>query len=570
MIGQRTSNEAALGARPAIPLRAWLLARQRQHAVLFEVAVAVALGLVTFGLRAVSVAHSFEIHVDEAIYARISRNVAQSLQVVYDVNGPGPFFLHPPLFFFIEAAYLRAFVPPGDVVQQILGVRYLCAIFGGLSAAVLLLIARRVAGWPAGLAAAGLFAVEPFAIRMDSRNFLEPSAMFWVLTGATLVATSVRARGRRRREMQWSMPAAGVAFGAAILTNEPAAFVTLLPLGLCAITGLVRKRDAALAGAVALAVYAVYPVVVYLTGNFYDFRVQKLSGLHRFAGLTVTTGFNGTAGPSFLHAILTRWDEFLPTYGLLALGALATAWLLFQEHRRGRLVAWWAGSAYALQAFSVLLGTNEEQYFYYVDVLAIVAVVVAGTLLLQALRTRYNRPRRGLWAPLHWMPAVPVARPAVAAHAWSRRATFAVTALSSMLLAYGALSGEVFVHRAVTSDDGYARALVYLEENVPRGTRMAATNATDATLLRQAGYEVTDLNLATEESTRRSVARDPQLLMKGRPEYVTVATRLVDEGYGIASPQAVDWLNRNGEVVYSEATPSNGRLLLYRLPGDGP
>jgi 4-amino-4-deoxy-L-arabinose transferase-like glycosyltransferase len=571
VIGERIPREAVPDARPAITLRAWLLARQRQHAALFELVIVAGIALATFGLRAVSVAHAFEIHVDEAIYVRISQNVAHSLRLNYDLNGSGPFFLHPPLYFLIEAGYLRAFAPSGDVVHQIVAVRYLAAFFGGLSGAAIFMLARRVAGWPAGLVAAGVFAIEPFAIRMDSRNFLEPAAMFWVLVGATLVAAAVRVRGRRRRDVPWSMPAAGAAFGAALLTNEPAAFVTLLPLGLCALFGLVRRRDAALAGGVALALYSVYPLVVAASGNFDDFKAQKLAGVGRFAGIMVVTGFNGAAGPSFLHAVLAKWDEFAPTYGLLALGTVATVWLMFQEHRRGRLVALWSSSAYALQTYSVLFGTNEEQYFYYVDVMAIVAVVTAGTLVVLAVRTGYNRRRLHVLTPPRWLPMVPAARPMVTAQAWSRRATWAAAAIALLLLAFGALSGEVFIHRSLTPDDGYARALVYLADNVPRGSRFAATNATDATLLRQAGYHVTDLSLATQDSARPKVVSDPSVITEGRPEYATVATRLVDEGYGIGTPQVVDWLNRNGEVVFSEKTPSNGRLIVYRIePGATP
>jgi hypothetical protein len=563
MIGERTTRWRGLEARPVVWLRAWLLARWRRNATLVELGAATGVGLLAFGLRALSVGHAFEIHIDEAIYARISQNVAHSLRLSYDIGGPGPFFLHPPLFFLVEAAYVRLLAPSGDAVQQILGVRYLAASFGGLSGAVLLLLCRRLAGWPAGLAAACVFAVEPFAIRMGSRNFLEPSAMFWVLLGSTLVLHG--ARGRRAGRVPWSIVAAGAAFGAALLTNEPVAFVTLVPLALWGISGIVARRDAALAGATALGIYAVYPLVVAVTGNFADFRAQKLAGLGRFVGLNVVTGFNGRKGPSFLNAVLASWHEFAPTYGLLALGTLATAWLLFHYDDRGRLVAWWSGSAYALQAYSVLFGTNEEQYFYYVDVLAIVAVVVAAALVVGELRAgrRPNVPvplRRLLRAP-----GAPPAGEGEAIPGWSRASLWATAALASMLLAFVALSGEVFVHRLVTRDDGYARLLVYLADNVPRGTRVAATNATDASLLRAAGYDVTDMSLASEEARRRSVVTDPALLTRGRPEYVTVATRLVEAGYGIGSPQLVDWLDQNGELVFSTGAPSDGSLKLYRI-----
>ncbi|MDR0358542.1 MAG: glycosyltransferase family 4 protein, partial [bacterium] len=498
--------------------------------VLQRAAAPVAVALAAFAVRAALVGHGFEIHVDEAVYLRISQNLAWSSRLEYDLAGTHLFFLHPPFYFVIEAAYLEIFHPSGDAVHQVITVRFLAAFFGAISAAALFVLCRRLAGRWAALAAAALFALDPFIVRMDSRNFLEPAALFWVLLGLCAIIP-LCGRSRSESRLHWSAPAAGAAFGAALVTNEPSALVTLLPVGLGALLGVFALRDAVMTAGCALAVYSVYPITAVLTGNLYDFRAQKLDGLNRFLGLHVTTGFNGAAGPSFLQSVAGNVQAFGPTYALLAIGIPATLWLLLQPSRTSRLVACWAGSAYALQGYAVLFGTNEEQYFYYVATMALLAVVVAmrsffgrspwraGDPALAPLRTRVRpdgssaviRRRRSqhrlpikLRGPLRSARAVPLV----------------------LLAAYLSVSASIAVDRFTTPDDGYRQLTAFLKANVAPGTAIAATSPTDAVLLREDGYTITDMGLVSEESRNRTRIRDPHVLLAAHPRYVIVTTRL--------------------------------------------
>src|SRR5437016_2463754 len=83
-------------------------ARSAHWALIQNVLLLGVIYLIAWGLRAVYLGRSFDIFYDELIYLRISENVAQGLGVKYYTS---PFYLHPPLFFLIEGAYLRLAAP---------------------------------------------------------------------------------------------------------------------------------------------------------------------------------------------------------------------------------------------------------------------------------------------------------------------------------------------------------------------------------------------------------------------------------------------------------------------------
>ena len=90
-------------------------------------AAVMAVALIAFVLRAAFLNRSFEVFFDESIYLTISQNTAHSYSITYD--GKIPFFLHPPLFFLIEAGFLDLVRPVGNQVEQIFAVRYLNLLF---------------------------------------------------------------------------------------------------------------------------------------------------------------------------------------------------------------------------------------------------------------------------------------------------------------------------------------------------------------------------------------------------------------------------------------------------------
>ncbi len=487
---------------------------QRPQALLWIVATLVA--VVTFGLRAVFLGRSFDIFFDEVVYFRISQNVERALHVTY--VGGVPFYLHPPLFFLLEGAYLKLLQPAGNIIHQIYAVRYLNIAIAGLSAAILFLLARRIGGWRASLVAAALFALEPFVILVNSRNLLETWAMFWVLLGYYNMTHLTHTPPSRRHIM-----GAGVSFGAALMTKEPMAFLTLLPLGILFILNWsIPRRATVLIGAIASVIYAFYPLAVAMTGTWGEFEKQKFSGLYRVSGVIHETPIRAH-GITFTEMIARQTGQFASTYALLGCGAIAVCFLLLNGSAMSRLVAVVTGSAYLFQAYSIKFGSNEEQYYYYPLVLAILATAIAGVLVFQTRRLN------GV--------ALTYAR---------------VIAMLSLLTFAGWTSYQWAV-RHFTPDNGYERLFSYLEQHVIGHGRIAATNLTTAALLNY--YNVSFGPWGT-----------PQEVRDNHAQYAIISTLLIAQGYDMGTPQLQDWLAHHARLAFVFAGPTNGRLELYRIP----
>lgn len=167
-------------------------------------------GIATFGLRAINLDRSYDIFTDEITYFRIALGVADNLHVkLYGET----FYLHPPAFFYIEAAYIRLLGVSGSMIDQIYAVRYLNVGFASVSAMGLFLIGQRIAGGTAGFAAALFFALDSFIIKMNSFNLLDTSALFWIVAGYCMLLTGID--DDRTVQPEWHMIAAGTARRAA-------------------------------------------------------------------------------------------------------------------------------------------------------------------------------------------------------------------------------------------------------------------------------------------------------------------------------------------------------------------
>jgi hypothetical protein len=572
---------------PAATAANWVGWAHIRQAILLGV-----IALLTWGLRAIYLGRSFDIFFDELIYLHISENVAQGLGVKYYAS---PFYLHPPLFFLIEGAYLRLTTPIGTIIDHVYATRYLNSAFAGLSAVLLFLIGRRVAGWWAGLLAASVFALDPFMIRINSRNLLETMAMFWVLAGYYLMTGAVHASSdfdvtgldvirtwaarakaamikpgraavsggppaaaspyatarleshavlaaqpgaRITQVLTWRLadlraPAQlagwprilgiGGAFGLALLTKEPTALLTLLPLAICFFLGwVIARRTSLLIGITTLALYAIYPIYVLAFGDMNQFVLQKFRGISRFTGAVQESGFNQHGGPSFAEAIVRNLNQFATTYFLLASGIVAICVLLLLGRSLGRLVAIWTTSAYILTAFLILFGTNEEQYFDYLVIMSILATATAIVVLLRS-------------------PELPLAM---------RR--HCRNAAMVMLVLFCGWTSYLWVDRHFTPDNGYERLYAYLQQRVPAGATIATTTNPSSELLKQSNYKIGMWGTIAD-------------VQDNQAQYVLLSTLLVEKGYDAATPELSQWLIQHAEPVFTFTGPTNGDLILYRI-----
>jgi hypothetical protein len=474
-----------------------------------------------FGLRIVNIGPAWDIFVDEITYVRIGTTVLDTGRVALYGS---PFYLHPPLFFLVEGLYLRALSVPSDIVAQVYAVRGMNAVHAAMSAAMLFWIARSLAGWRAGLLAGSLFALDAFAIRINSRVLLESFEMLWVLLGYYCLLGAGPSVGTTLSNRRAA--AAGVAFGMALLTKDLAALVTLLPLGACWILGWgVARRTSALVVAAAVGTYLAHPLYVVAIGDIRIYLDQKAAGLERFVGLAQTTGFHRPGGQPFGAALLANLDQFGPTYALLVVGAVATVTLICTGRGRVRLLAVWSGSGYAATAFSVGFGTLEEQFFYPTLVSAMLAIAVATVPSWRRAATVDGRDWRQRWYGV----------------------------ISLAVLAGFLVWSALLWHRIhFTPDNTYEQLRDYLRSNVSEGARVAATTETSVFL-----FDGLD------------IAQDGTIdgFRRGRIEYVVASSLQVEKGYGYLSAEAYDWVLTNGQEVFGVDGRTSGHLGLYRLPG---
>ncbi|MDB5064450.1 MAG: hypothetical protein JWM18_884 [Chloroflexi bacterium] len=476
---------------------------------------ALAFAVMAMGLRFFHIHTAYDIHIDEITYLRIAENISSNLRP--ELYGQA-FFLHPPLFFYIEAGWLHLFPPTGNIVQDILAVRSLNVIFAGGTAALLFLTGWRIAGTTAGAVAAAAFVLDPFMVKITSWNLLEASTVFWVLVGMAVIVLTAGPEGHLSRR---AAILAGIAFGAGLLTKEESAFISLVPCLAWIAIGCRGRRRLLLTLGAAVLMYSIYPLVTALNGGLDGYLQAKLRGVARLAGFIQESGFHQSGTQSFLGAVLDRARVFGATYLIIGLGVLATVFLWRQGGRENRLVAAWMASATLLLSYALLHGTLEEQMFY---LLVVPASLSIGVAVPQLLRHWSTRRRRG--------------------------AVRGVLAAGG--LAFVAVSAVVWCQTHLAPDNGYEAMVAWTDAHLPRGTPVSVAPEPPAFLLSRldTGKWLTPSDLAQHHA-----------------HYVITSTTEVKAGYVAGGTQFLLWLQGHAQVVFSFYGRVHGTLVIYKVDG---
>lgn len=356
---------------------------------------------------------------------------------------------------------------------------------------------------------------------MNSQTLLETSAEFWILVAWTLLIHYVSRRASTRRVQGSTILLTGLAFGIALLTKEKVALVSLLPLLVCFITNWFLPRTmSALTAVTALTTYALYPLTVAIIGDWQPFVEAKFSGLARFVGAVKITGIKREGGPSLFDALAANFADYGTAYLLMLSGVLALFVLARQNSKAARLLALWLISAYAMLSFSVVFGTLEEQFFYYLIIPALIATAVGFTFWLGATEVR-----------------------------WKRQALKLCFGLLSVLFLGWTSTIWYDVHFTATNASEALQA--YLRQNVPLNSRISTT--TEESQFLTTGY-------------RTGVWTTPKVLQLNQARYVILSTKQTANGYGFAKPPLEKWLDQHGSLAFSTPSRVYGSLNLYRLP----
>ncbi len=380
-----------------------------------------AIGLLAAGALGWNLTGSPDTQYDEVVYTRAAQQVAQGGELTWTNR---PMFVHPPLSFLGQAGWLDAVGrAAGPLHQAIPAARWLSAAAAAAAVVLLAVLAGRLmpaAGPRRRLLLIGVVAVlaalDPVLLRYGRLAIIEPFALLGCL--ATLLAAVAL---RRRRAAVW-VAVVGLGTGLTLLTKEVAVFMLLTPT-VHALLGRDRRRlgRAVAALGVGLGWWLLFPFWAVRLGLVDSFADVKFATAQRLLGLLQITGWN-RPGASFGSAVQDALGQYASTYLLLATGAVALLWLLL--HRLGESARWltaWLLTSYGFGAYTVVLGTLNEQFFVFVVPAAIVGtVLVADAVLADRARRPARHAARRSARPVVLAAAAAVGLAGFAAVSWAR------------------------------------------------------------------------------------------------------------------------------------------------------
>ena len=527
---------------------------------------AVVVGLFAAVVRLALIPRSFDLFGDEVIYADLGHSVTHGgfprLQ--------GPFFLHGPAFFYLEAGWIHLAGWPADVIVRIDHMRVLNALLAGATAAVLVLLAARAASPRAGLVSGLLFALDPFCVRQNDRVLLETAMLFWVLLGYLVLAPLAQdklaqdepaqdgpaqdepARGkltlnRKPRYARARAAGAGLLFGAAWLTKDEGALLTVLPLLAAAVLGWGPRRSLSLlAAGVATAAYAAYVGVVALGGEWSTWWFAKTAGVRRMLGVTQITGFNSKGAPSLVGRLGAE-ARFFGTSYLLLLVAVPAVVVMLRRGQLPRLLALFYLAGAAALGYAVTLGTLEENELYLLFIPSLLILPVAAVL---------------------WLRGAPRGRPAArraGAKAWAGAFTAAVALLACVNLTTCAVW-------LIQPDNGFQRLRQYLAAHIPAGTTIASVDDSPPLTAGTTFWGLADHYRVGAWATpalclsRPRAPRPPPLCVRHQVRYVVIPWTEIGQGYSYLTGAQAHALVRPGRLLFSFHERTYGDLALYDIP----
>lgn len=473
----------------------------------------IAIGGIALILRLVGGSRSLDIFGDEVIYRNLGHSAHSGGLPTIDGH---EFFLHPPGFFYLEAAWERLFCVRVDVVDSVYQMRTLNAVLAAGTAVVLVLLVSTVGSMRMAVFAGALFAVDPFCIRQNGRVLLETSTMFWVLIGYAALVPLLTDPARDRARVR--AVGAGLLFGVAVLTKDVAALITVLPLLVAVALGWVPRRIVLLAIGTTIASYAAYVAVVAGTGHVDGLWDAKTTGAQRLLGLIQVTGFNTPGAPSLAGRLSTEMADFGATYVLLGLGAIALVRVLRRGSQTQRVLGLFHASAIATLGYAVVVGTLEEQALY---------MLLVPTLLTLAMALSMSR--------------------------WT---TLRTRIVASLVLVIVALNVATYLRWRLEPDDSYAQLRSYMSTHVPVGVAITSVDGT------------------TESGVSKWVFSDvyrmgrwvsPEALAVEDVRYVIVPWKSVEQGYAYLTVGEARRLTRDATLVFSVTGSTYGTLALYEV-----
>ncbi|MGR0159199.1 oligosaccharide flippase family protein [Paenarthrobacter nitroguajacolicus] len=461
-----------------------------------------------FGVRALGLERGFELWVDEMLYVRLGESVAAGQ---FPTLPDGPFFLHPPGYFLLEAGVVRIFGVTGEIIEVTLQLRWLNAVMGAVTVGLGFLLVRRLATPTAAWLTAVLLAFEPFILRNNSHAFLETSAMVPGLAGLLLLVSTKHPKSKLQSIVR--LATAGLLLGYSILCKDFFFICTVAPV----VAAMVWKKtlpwpQGLVVTAFGLLPYVVYLIVVAAHGHFPSWVWAKTNGLVRISGVEKSTGFTSEGSPSILSRLIEQSGHFGTSYILLGLCPVVGLLLCFSYHAGRRLIGLAGLALGTAGAYSALFGTFEEQYGYGV----MVAGAIGSVLVVVEVRERYPRTRK---------------------------------TLAVISICYVVLTVALGLRTALTIDNGFVRANDWVQANLPADARISVTNSTG--------------HFAYMHDPRFGIWPSAPLMQQNGVNYILTQSKPTSQGYGYANPSMLAWLKGHATPMITTPGPTNGETTIW-------
>jgi 4-amino-4-deoxy-L-arabinose transferase-like glycosyltransferase len=466
------------------------------------------IGLVAFAVRSIGLSRSFELWVDEMLYADLGSAVSRGeLPNLPD----GPFFLHPPGFFLIEGAVIELFGISGDSMSVVYDLRWLSATLGAISVALAFLLVRRVAGTRIAWFSAIVLAFEPFVLRNNSRVFLETVAVTAVLAGLLILAAYL---GREQTKPVWApLLVAGLFLGYGLFTKDVFAIYAMVPVLLATFwKHTLRPPEAAVVLGGVVTPYGAYVIVLASTGHLSEWWHAKTSGLQRIFGVVQLTGFNAPNAPSLTSRLLAQVGEYGTSYVLLMACPVAGALACLSRRPERRLIGLTGVAMGLFGVYIAVFGTFEEQYGY--------GIMIASVTSLAVCAAEVSERHHALARTVVWVG-------------------------SAFLILTVALGTRAELGR----DNGFQQFRTWVATNLPANARVGVTDET--------------AQWAFQNDPRFGVWPTARSLEEHDAHYILTQSLPASQGYDYEPPQMLDWLTRHATPVFHDAGPTNGNTVLW-------
>jgi hypothetical protein len=305
-----------------------------------------------------------------------------------------------------------------------------------------------------------------------------------------------------------------------------------------------RAVGAVLAGLALWLLFPLWAVQLGLASEFFD---VKFATLQRLLGFIQITGWN-RPDVSFLSGIIGQAGQYASSYLLLAGGAAALLWLLL--HRVSESARWllaWLIASYSFGAYTVLLGTLNEQFFVYV-----VPAALVGTVLVIDASVARRREAREARAVAAGRTSGTTYRSVRSVPRSARRsATVAILPVLA-LLAFAVSSWARFY---VPDNNALFRSAAFVRANLPACSAINVTGDPDKFIHLLPGYTMTYFGTgpgAVSHGVHLFFVSDKDAALR----------------YGNASPGLVDWVRAHGTRLTRFPSSTYRGLELWRVGSD--